>query len=303
MVLIGSLLILTACGEGVDADSSNSPFSGYDGIILGLDENDAGITQMFPTSPGFFQVFVENKGPVETDVTLISEGIDLNVFDVEQDPDSPIFLPKSTSQRSSTPEFANFDVSLRDEDVFGFSEGFDFGVKVVACYPYGTIFSSAVCLDGNADYRQSDDEVCDSQYSISSGGGQGSPVYVSDITYDALKRGPDTVEHRLTMFFQNGKGVKIYLPEYDACGSDKALERASADRIRIDKVILGTEDITASCHEPRDGIWMGRGLASVTCSLTRPSQHSNFQSPLRVEASYYVKDSIAKRFHLNIPQD
>jgi hypothetical protein len=299
-ILIISLLLISACGEDTNTGDMESIFSGYDGVKISLADRDLGVTTLVPDG-AVFEVIAENRGPAETNVNIKTEGYDTNLFDVELPDSSNIKFESNTRPDTlSPPEFYQISVKVKEGVDDKLPNEFKFGVKVAACYNYETKYSGVLCLNGNAE-NNDEDQVCISQNYVSEQGGQGSPVAVRDIKYESIKKAGTEVLHRFIITFEKSEDVKIYNKQHNPCQSASVEERKNLDRITVEKVYLGTKELTldSDCNIPEAGLWLGReNVASITCSVTETSQSENFQTPLRVEAKYYVKDSLTKNFVL-----
>lgn len=304
-LILLSVLIISAC-EGSNPEGESQCY-GAEGIVMSFDQfsqYEVTGTSGFPASLG---IDLENKGPSLADVAVDVRGIDYedenSIFDVSiiTSTDSNKFILNERDCKNPSGDTDSFavDISLK-EGINLNSKTFETPAEVAICYQYSTVYDKPVCVKGT-EYRTGRSGVCepDNQIFIDSYG-QGSPVVVSNIEYEATV-GREKVKHTYRISFEkgrtkiNGDELRVYPLQSGLCEATKSPDfddRKSRNKIFIEVAKLGVYDLECNYPDKENKLFeIGRQPLNCWVEL---SNSDSIKSPLYIKASYEVEDSITK---------
>ena len=291
-ILLASLLLilfyLVSCGAS-DTAVEGQGFSGKYGLKFTLSESDKEETQVFQNSNLFYQVEIENHGPVAAELkfkTSSNLAKDYVQFQEAQNKN----IPQSTIPGEPERVFVEFYGNVISAE--GLPKDTRFQTVVEACYNYETNYNKLFCIRGDPEIPEKD-PVCQSNTILVSSEGQAAPISVESIEYRASPSGNDVIHFfkiHLSQFDYGGD-TEIFRSSFDSC-TDYKIEDYYANRWIVDllEARLGKNDL--DCAVPKDGIILSTGRRSIDCRVTLPKSSDNLLSPLQFKFKYGVNTKI-----------
>jgi len=196
----------------------------------------------------------------------------------------PFMEGKSQYNPIGTKDFVSFTAVPTNLNARGIDK-YPFIMQATACYAYRTIASDNVCIDPDPFAPTTKQKICTPQPVAM--GSQGAPIAVTDVEVEAS---PGRTRFRINM--QNLGGGRVYRagPEFlNKCSpyDQFGLEFNEVGYVRLDKVEVSGQDITASCR-PMDinHIRLNNGLGTIVCEFRSFKGGAAYVTPLVIGLSY-----------------
>ncbi|MBW2968992.1 hypothetical protein KY314_02655 [Candidatus Woesearchaeota archaeon] len=165
-----------------------------------------------------------------------------------------------------------------------------------ACYEYETIASGNICIDPDPYSISTQQKVCTPK-DISTGGGQGGPIAVTNIEVE-----PSPGITRLKIDVQNVGGGEVFKPGIDAlqrCGPyTSELGFNTIDYVQVYDINLPGYSIISSCRPLDQGyLRLINGQGTMYCEINTQGQ-STYMTPLTIKLKYGYRNTIYKNIEL-----
>ena len=226
-----------------------------------------------------------NRGAESGSGTIFFDGYDPNIFSAF--PPSVALPLIEGKEASRNPQGTNSFIDVKTISV-NLPEGIDvweIPLRATACYKYSTMATINVCVDPNP--SKSGTRACTPVTNPSVSGGQGGPVAVSAIEYNAgLKKAIFTITIKNV-----GGGGLVSESKTSTCLS---LTQSDIDVVGVS----GTLSNSAMSCMVKDGkVRLVNGEAIVVCTATLPDQ-SAYTTPLTIKLTYGYKYSTQKNIQI-----
>jgi len=188
-------------------------------------------------------------------------------------------------------------------------DSFKTNFLVTACYTYETLAVSSVCIDPIPYSSVAREKACRVS-DVSLSGGQGAPVAVTKIEEEAAKG-----KVRFKIYFENKGNGKIFdMSSNKRTGKDgnlkcnpyseEGLGYDDLDKIILNKVSVGSDDITSDCEPVKEGtIRLIDGRGFIICEKDGLTGTSAYNTPIEINVAYGYTTSIQKEIEiLKIPE-
>jgi len=333
LLLLLVLFSLTACTkQSITTTKDLKVYTGTDGIVMNFIQSTPP-SIVYSSDTLNFLLEVRNKGtyaagtkpnnddgPYEKFLKIYISGFDNKILtgSIEggKDPvfEKAVFRVQSLNPKSEfNPEggITYKDFSTKIENLPEGLDSFKTNFLVTACYNYETHAITSVCIDPKPYSTAIKEKACTIQ-DISLSGGQGAPVAVTKIEEEASK---DKV--RFKIYIENEGNGKIFdttpgkRSAKDSDGvtrlkcnpqSEKGLGYDDVDKIRLEKVSLGGEEIPLKdCKPSIDKVVRlidGKGFIICEKEVTG---NSAYTTPIEIKFSYGYTSSIKKEIEILKP--
>jgi len=321
------LIFLTGCGQ-----SSPTPinvYTGTEGLTINFLENNPP-KETYEDSELVVMAEVWNKGAhdlngSEDNYAVVNLNFDTLYFTGQNPQLYPLFAPSQTqkltlqgkSQSWPTGEKNYMQMAnLKVNKITGTREMPTTTVEASVCYPYETILSQSICMDGDI-YNLETTPVCRNKgaYTFS---GQGAPIAITKLEVDMIPAGlaqgqttslgEETSSMKLKPSFKItftnvGKGVVFTSNEYlltqELCSiSNRLYEKDNINTLKI-KVYLGNDELTCMTNSE---VKLYSNEGSIRCEVPQGKVYQinrNYESLLTIQADYYYRTSTSKTVQIN----
>ncbi|MAG08245.1 hypothetical protein CMO89_02135 [Candidatus Woesearchaeota archaeon] len=331
LMLLIVLLSITACQRVSTKTQDTKVYTGTEGVVMRF-LPDMPPSQIYSSDTLNFNLEIKNKGAYDAGTVPNTEsgsytkflkfyisGYDKSIFtgDIDGGTD-PIFgnwffwEPELEGKSEFNPEggIVYKDFSTKIGTLPEGMDSFKTNFLMTACYTYETLAVSSVCIDPVPYSTVAREKAC-AVSDVSLSGGQGAPVVITRIEEEAAKG-----KVRFKIYFENKGNGKIFdmtHSERSAKDSDnvprlkcnpyseEGLGYDDIDKITLNKVSVGSEDITSSCKPVREGsstIRLIDGRGFIICEKTVSGGTSAFLTPLEIKLSYGYTSSIQKEVEI-----
>ncbi|MBI2667827.1 hypothetical protein HYX17_03610 [Candidatus Woesearchaeota archaeon] len=296
--LIFGILIIAGCDSSTNNVSTNKAFIGGEkGLLLSFSEDTP--DRIGDNNADKFDIVinVENNGEqnIERGKIIASlQGIDRDAFSLNS------LSAKSNTDLAGKKKFRDREESGEELELefkdarykFDLDADFNVNIRADVCYEYKTRTQSDICLKREANKRLTND-VCKLDNENVNLENSGSPLKVSKLS----QRPSGANEVSFTFDIEKtGKG-DVYEPGafFDVCDE----KREKKDKIKV-KVTSVSGNINPSCNRLGGGnegiIDLISGKRTITCEIsTSGLQDFAHTRPLRIELSYFFKESVEKK--------
>ena len=252
-------------------------------------------------------VDITNKGTFPEDEEYLEggkvylSGFDENIINIDARSQSldRLYLPPVSSINPD----GGFDSVEFDGEINGDNLKVDMHDQVILatiCYPYRTKAGPSVCVNPYP-FDTNQKKICEIGSHILTS--QGAPIAITRIDEEA-----STNKIHFKISVKNvGEGDVVKLDALEECGSsgEGILERDDFDKIKIENVKVGSENILDSCGPFVEGssntmkLYDGEGF--IICSLDVSDLggiKSAYTAPLNIELSYGYISTISKQIEI-----
>lgn len=309
-LLLGLLLLLTACSSGGSYTPDQNYFEGYDSLNVEFIDQ-APPREVYEGTEFDLQLLISNEGAfslidnysaelgISYDSAIIEditnqqppgEYIDRNVIHLNG---KSYYFPEGESNYFPVARFAA-------QPIPGNFETTDTTINLNFCYPYKTYFSGMVCIDTDPEGTDLRKKICKSE-DVSVSGGQGAPLAITAVEVQTIPKGA-YIQPLFIIHIENmgDGGVSDFLLEdhgtgHYGCGP---INVSTANYFQIEGYLSGEKLI---CKPDNPVIRFGEAI--VECQLESNSILSttnNYLTSLDLELSYLYstgeeKDIVVKR--------
>ncbi len=307
VVLLGMLFVLSSCtaregtrrgflgiGEGSNKVTVEDHLKGEDALVISLED-----PRTITVSPGeriFYGLSMENKGATDiTSMTTLFSGFDPAYISAGFSGSAPSSLEGKTQYGPGQRDFYSVEGSA--SEIQGLRLNQDITLNI--CYPYKTQATFEVCVDANG---RADPNGCprDSQYTLS--GGQGGPIAIDSVTYNA-RRTADGSQGTFVLHFSQLSSANNMLIVDDSktssyCQSNVQDLNFRQDQgvVTIKKIMLGNIDVLASgkCPSLQDGNKLNIDRRKDLICYVAVADTADYTTSFTIEVGYGIKQSVTQ---------
>jgi len=335
LALMVILVSLSACvNKNAGSTQSSDVYKGTEGIVMNFMPS-MPPSQIYSSDTLNFNLEIRNKGtydagtvpnnengPYEKFLKFYVSGYDKSILTGKKEGGSidPIFDKwlfweaelEGKSEFNPQGGIVYKDFSTKIGTLPEGMDSFRTNFLLTACYTYETLAVSSVCIDPVPYSTVTREKAC-TVSDVSLSGGQGAPVAVTKIEEEASKG-----KARFKIYFENKGNGKIFdmssNKRTDKDGnlkcnpySEEGLGYDDLDKITLNKVSVGSDDITLDCDPVmKDGsntIRLIDGRGFIICEKDGLTGTSAYNTPIEINVAYGYKTSIQKEIEiLKIPE-